>query len=94
MPSAPVEPRSQFLRVRFPAIEQVEPAGELLLLLQDAPLDALNLFLRARLLIELGADSERVFLGLQFARAGIRASASRTWASPSPDHGPRSRARA
>src|SRR6185295_17278567 len=58
------------LRIRLPAIELVEPAGELLLLLQDAPLDALNLLLAgAALLIELGANAERVFLGLELRRA-------------------------
>ena len=58
------------LRVRLPAIELVEPAGELLLLLQDAPLDPLNLLLAgAALLIELGANPQRMLLGLELARA-------------------------
>ena len=58
------------LRVRLPAIELVEPAGELLLLLEDAPLDLLNLLLAgAALLVELGANPQRVLLGLELGRA-------------------------
>src|SRR6185295_735031 len=58
------------LRVRLPAIELVESAGELLFLLQDATLDALNLLLAgAALLIELGANPQCMLLGLELARA-------------------------